>query len=523
MCASLSAHGSEASSLSQSATEDLIRCCYAAQWRPNIEEVRQYVLQGANICELAPFSATTNNINAGNDSYSDNVANHAALVSSCCIPILLRLIKAKSTESVVCSLYESTLSSLDFTLTDEEGNTPFHAMCHPDVDDKDTAAMMQAFVFRVETHPEDLVDWSQKTGFHREKVDPKPWGEIEKDTVNPREGFLSNKRAGKDIVQIAASSQKLSVVWPLISQQPRFDDLLHPISLESVWMWDWKELTHVQQALFSLEDAEIIVANRSTGKLVASCEASHWKVDPAVVYRWVQEGADVCFSDIHMRMPLLHRLIVSGNVEAVRVCCTMISRAATNDCGGAQHRIIDWTVGDVEGNTPLHILCSLSCHDSEIVARILHIVLDRLQKMSSKCFRSLPVAASAAAAFSENALRHDSPPYSKATENTEKHEDLSSLPSEDIVDFLRENKHGESMFSLAAAFGHLANVWKILKERGVAPFPLLLSSDESDNRLPANSYATKVKRKIKLGLRLHDEANWDKIPLEDKCFFVRTV
>lgn len=498
-------------SLPSSPTEALVKCCQATQWRPKLLELRQYVIQGANICEMVSSSPLVNN-EWQEGRHFDEVRGDEA---GCCHrskPLLVWLIEAQSIPHVVCCVSESPLPSLDFTLTDEQGHTPLHAMCRLAVDEEDTVRMIEALVIRLEMHPEDVVDWSQKTGLHREIGAVLPSGGKRNDEASRREDTFRIHEIGDDVLQLATSSQKLGCVWPLICSQPYFADLLSPIFLRRVWLWDWEQLTEAHQASFSLEKAEIIAANRSTGKLFASCVLSGWKTDPAVVNRWVQEGADVCFSDIHMRMPLLHRLILSKNVEAVSACCTIVRRSCLM-CP------VDWTVSDVEGNTPFHALCSLPSHDSDIVANILHIILNRLEKTSPSSFRH---------SNSIGSLRNEESLLDPEVQKNEvigegKGNDSSSPCRYDIVDFLHENKHGDNMFSLAGAFGHLSRVWRILKERGLAPFPLLLSSDGALESGSAYDCMSSSRRMIFLKLRIHSESDWNNVSSEDKAFFVRMI
>lgn len=506
------------------ATKELVASCRSAVWKPKLQEVRKYVLQGANICEMVPLSLLKNE--CLEEIHSEWKCHEDVSITGC-KPLLTWLIGANSIANVLCCLTESPVATIDFTLTDEEGLTPLHAMCSPTVRDEDTAVMVEAFLNRLASHPEDLFDWSQRIGLCSGNVfflsevsrnDALP--RIRPLTEEERFAVITDKCSfaggiGEDVIQFAASSQKLHVVWPIICVAPYFQDQISPIFLQRVWLWDWQQLSSDHQCFFSLDKAEIMVAHRSTGRLLAYCVWTKWKTDPQEVYRCVQDGADVCFSLIHMRMPLLHRLILLGDVEVVRACCSITYDANIP-------RVIDWTVGDVEGNTPLHALCSLPSHASDSVSRILTIVLDRLVEMSPSIF------------LKHNLHNTPSPEKERLspcacrnlTENIAcgaECDSIRSTSSSDVVNFLQENKHGDSLFSLAGTFGHLSMVWGILKERGVAPFPMLKSPVYSCSGASASCSLDVEAKKIILNLQLHDEADWNKISSEDKRFFVRRI
>lgn len=509
---------------SSTATKQLVASCCSAEWNPKLQEVRKYVLQGANICEMVPLSPLKKE---SLEEIHSEWKRHEETSISCCKPLLSWLIEAKSIANVLCCLIESPVASFDFTLADEEGLTPLHAMCCPTVRDEDTVVMVEAFLNRLETHPEDLFDWSQRVGLCSENgfllsetsgndALPRVRSPTEEERLAVNTGKCSfSGGIGEDIVQFSASSQKLHLVWPIIRTVPCFEDLLHPIFLQRVFLWDWQQLSSDHQHFLSVEKAEIIVANQSTGRLLVYCVWTKWKTDPKEVYRCVQDGADVCFSSIHMRMPLLQRLILLGDVEAVRACCSISFDANTP-------RMIDWTVGDVEGNTPLHAICFLPSHASDTVSRILTIVLDRLALMSPSLFL-------------QHTLHNTSPPEKErqspcACQNRKKSvvcgaecDSVTSTSTSDLVDFLQENKHGDTFFSLAAAFGHLSMVWGMLKERGVAPFPMLRSPVYSCSSASPNSSVDTENKKIILNLQLHDELDWNNLSSEDKHFFVRMI
>lgn len=414
-------------------TTPLIKLCQQSNWRPDPILVSTLVSSGANICCLT--------------CKDEDGHRSSSFISK---PVLTWLIEEDNVECVSACLSSSPSDSfssprvIDFTVIDTLGRNPLHALVEVCAPDEDIVSMLSAVVYRLETHPHDVVDWGQRTVLG---------GALRQ--INPTLGL-----EGQTVLSLAAENQKLHVVWPLVRDLPYFSDQIDPIYLPRVWTWEWDALGEDQQ-FFSKVGVEFIHANRSTGKLFQHCVTTNWKPDPNCILRYVKEGANISFADVHMRMPILHRLLFCGDVDCVRACL------ATSDP-------IDFTLGDVDGFTPFHAMCSLTQHP-ETVAALINAILDRIQ-------RTLPILFSA------------SSPFNPPTEST----------VADIVDWRREDNFGNNFFSLAAYHGNLSVVWKVMKDRGV------LLCDEA--------LSVEISGSIPLTMKI-SESDWGLVSESDKRHF----
>eukprot|EP00796_Vickermania_ingenoplastis_P005287 gene5287-3792_t len=247
-------------------------------------------------------------------------------------PLLHHLIENSHVECVAACL--TTRRPIDFTAGDDWGWTPLHFVCPKRVLWEAAAEMMRLMVWRIETHPADVVQW----------------------TLVSHDGY--------DILSCAAKYQKLSCIWPLISHMAEFADHVDPFPLQGVWLYDWENLGGDQE-YFTVNPSAIVRADRVTADLVRHCELHPSDPDEHYVRESVQRGADICFTGPEMNKPLLHHFIVNGFVECTASCLDT-------------ERPIDFTIAAEYGWTPLHYLC---VHNTEKAAEvILTLILDRLKR-----------------------------------------------------------------------------------------------------------------------------------------------
>lgn len=293
-------------------------------------------------------------------------------------PILHTLVKRGNVEAVHACLSSSHV--IDFTLRDSYRSNPLHWMCDATVSDDTTLAMLSAVVERIEASPNDHVDWGQKNG------------------------------GGKTVLMLAAENQKLSLIWNVVKGMPFFDDAIEPLSLGlHVWKWDWDALGTEQQ--FFHINADLIEADRATAGLcqIACSLTPQCHVDLQRIERYIAEGADVLFTDPLEEMPVLHRVLLFGDAEAIQACFTT-------------SRSIDFSLRTY-GETLLHCVCTGEEGKSEQVTKLLHIFLNRIETHPS-----------------------------------------------DNVDWSVKDSKGHDFLSWEAFRGRLSLVWPILKERRVPYF-----------------------------------------------------
>lgn len=130
-------------------------------------------------------------------------------------------------------------------------------------------------------------------------------------------------------------------------------------------------------------------------------------LNPGVVKSCVENGANLLFKGDTLKRPILHELMRRGDVNALRIALST-------------EQSLDFTSQDDHGYTPLHwIFCCRKTVD------LLHAILDRLLV-------------------------------------THKHWD--------IVNWSIQDHRGNDFLSLAAHYGALASVWRVLQERRVRFF-----------------------------------------------------
>lgn len=150
-----------------------------------------------------------------------------------------------------------------------------------------------------------------------------------------------------------------------------------------------------------------------TGRLLRLCRVTEknadFTPDIAAIQRCVAEGAEVMYvGPGSVDCPLLTRFIFSGQVDVVRVC---LGTPAP----------INFSLGNIDGWTPLHVISIRSDKAPEVVGRLLNDIIDRLDRR---------------------------------------------VPG-DVYDWGKRNKHGNDAISWAAHNGHLSTWWRTLVARGV--------------------------------------------------------
>lgn len=244
-------------------TKKLISACRSAHWQPTPSSIQPFIDDGADITIPAVEGKSILH----------------CLAQDGCLPII--------------QLCLSSSSPIDFTRLDVMSCTILHHLCDYSVEAEKSAAILRLIVQRLETHPQDIADWSQK--------------DIQ----------------GRDFIRAAAFHQRLSLFWAIIQELPFFADTLEPFNLscQTVWKWDWENLMahdNTVREYFVLDNEAMIQADILTSTLVQCC----WKapLDVEDVRHLVSSGANVEFSPPGMNWCILKHFVLSGSVECVNIC-----------------------------------------------------------------------------------------------------------------------------------------------------------------------------------------------------------
>eukprot|EP00796_Vickermania_ingenoplastis_P012362 gene12362-8489_t len=122
-----------------------------------------------------------------------------------------------------------------------------------------------------------------------------------------------------DFLWRAATFQKLSLFWPIVSAAPFYAALPKPLLLKGrIWSWDFNALPVEEQALFHLPDPaqQLLGADHSTAQLFALSLQPH--PDPSLVEAMVAAGAKVQFVDPDTHRVPLHTFLTRGLESCVR-------------------------------------------------------------------------------------------------------------------------------------------------------------------------------------------------------------
>lgn len=393
----------------------LLALCEKSQWKPDPNAVKQCVKDGANVCYYAKKVDRTA---LCTDGASKKIEEK---------PILMHLVESHSIEAALACLWfpspeelpNCRAKGINFTATDCAGRTILELLCESTISDEDSEKLLRVIVDHIHKCVDDTIDWS--LGGKCPSQSDFEFG----DEVEPQ-SQLAGWKDTENMLQLAASAQKLHFIWPLLKNEPFFLNLSKPIALKKVWAWDFEKLAHGDQQCFSLEEADVTPGDRSTGKFVQLCWLRNWKITASEVQLWVDEGADVCFTDIHMRMPILHHLVLNEDLHCFKAALS------------TKH-VINFNCEDVNGATVIHEICSFLKNQGEKVSFLWEVLLDRL------------------AATTPSLFCHD----------------IHSIPADghpDTINWLHEDKFGNNFFSTAAYYGNLSLVWNILKARKVSFF-----------------------------------------------------
>eukprot|EP00796_Vickermania_ingenoplastis_P007069 gene7069-5007_t len=285
------------------ATERLAKVFADTKWSPDLDVVQQCVESGADICCRVP-----------------GVHN----------PLLHEVIRRGHVEALRVCL--TTPLAVDFTTKGLFGETVLHCLCLSHLTDEETSLMLRLVVARLQRCLADVVDWFAKNG------------------------------DGMSFFSSAADAQKLSVVWPIIIDEPQIADEVDPIPLRPwVWRTDWEALTEENHAFFTLLGSDVVEADAASAALMKEC----WRHTPntAAVERLVAAGANLCLSAPGVLVPILHILIETGPLECVAACMR-------------SQQPIDFTVRDLRRRTAIHSI--FSTHNArDRVEALLDLVLER--------------------------------------------------------------------------------------------------------------------------------------------------
>lgn len=295
------------------ATEELIRLCKQKgdkYWHLPAAEVEKVVQAGADVTVRTPYLTQ---------------------------PVLCQFIHLGLVDCVKACL--ASPRELDFTVCDFNGNSPLHCICTSTVPPSVAKEMLSLVVYRIETHPTDLVD------------------------LNIRNG------RGDCFVDLMARNQLLSALWPHVRHLPCFADRVSPIGIQNeAWQWDWEKLAEDMQAC--LHPKILIQCDEPTATLFKLSNDDF--PDTAEVRRCVQNGADVLFRPPGTYWSSFHRFLSGGNVECVAECLKT-------------HRSMDFTsVDPYQAATPLHAICCNSMDNKASEEAILKLVLHRLEECAGR-------------------------------------------------------------------------------------------------------------------------------------------
>lgn len=247
---------------SASPTHQLISISRSAHWNPEPHTIEPFLLGGADITLPA----------LDGRSALHSFVQHGRLS--------------------IIELCLTTSSNIDFSRLDVMHATVLHHLCDYSIEAEKSEAILRLIIQRLETHPNDIIDWSQKDN------------------------------RGRDFIRAAAFHQRLARFWPIVQDQPFFSDAVKPFDFphQQVWRWDWETLSkdNSMSQSFYLERDAIIEADYPTARLVQCCWQT--KNDLAEVRLLVRDGADIEFTPPGMIGSTLKQFVLSSAVECVRIC-----------------------------------------------------------------------------------------------------------------------------------------------------------------------------------------------------------
>lgn len=295
----------------EAATARLAQLCEESDYHPNPELVRACVQAGANILYRGPEMP---------------------------LCIFQHLMYRGSVEASLACLH--TPFPIDFTIVCNTHWTPLHTPCDGVLKDEDTVTLLSAMLYRIETHPKDIVDWGRRNIFF------------------------------KDVVSVAAEYQKLHVVWPLLANVPYYADFTTKIPIHGiVWSADYSLLEDEDKESLDVGNVEFIDLDAETQRL---CKLSWLRYpDAREVAACVAAGGDVYATDPVKEHQILFQWIERGEVACVQACL--------------QHarEVVDFMEADADyGRTALHFVCGARVGNpsgESVVQQLLEVLLDYVE------------------------------------------------------------------------------------------------------------------------------------------------
>lgn len=393
-------------------------------------------------------------------------------------PLLHQLISRGAVEAVRSCL--TTPRLLDWTRTDDKGQTPLHLLCRTAM--HQATDILVAIAHRLAAHPGDRIDWEQRD------------------------------HQGVDFLTMVVQQQLLAALWPILREVPHFACQVDPIALRAQpALWDWELLPEDERDRLSVPlaadprapfphnepydneaEADLFVNDDDVARrtrlhrqtvhcrddkvargrrefpsqpqrtaalgnfLSPFLDIRHVHADSVRFYRppvlpaqdddsflsklrelVCDRGGDVMYATYTMKRPVLHEFVFRGYARAVEICLE------------TPHPI-DFTRRGWFGRTALHHICDHPSFQASLDKRNKNNNnKDEEEEMLSSA--PSPVISSATAtsiAMLQRIVRRvDSPRHSLT----------------DVVDWEQRDDHGHDFLTYAAVHGMLSTVWPIVK------------------------------------------------------------
>lgn len=300
------------------ATQRLAALCEQTGWDPSPAAVRRLVVEdGADVCARSNSARSR---------------------------ILHKLVEAGRVEAVKACL--ETPRAVDYTLNSNSfGSSVLHVACEGHLPATTNAALMRALVYRLETHPQDMVDWGQLN------------------------------RDGRPVMGVAARYQRLHCLFPLVQHVPFFADMTERSRLDVVWRWDWEALEEEERAgCFNVSGVTWIEADGPTARLYDLSLRD--EPDVGEVETCIAQGANIHFREPGPFSPTtLHHFFGKKGERVAASCVAACFRTRAQ---------VDFTMREPHCGTVLHWICLKGRHRDDVAA-LLQLVLLRLASRAALC------------------------------------------------------------------------------------------------------------------------------------------
>lgn len=229
----------------------------------------------------------------------------------------------------------SSPSPIDFRVTQNKQEfTVFHCLSRRNTP-KDSRALLYLLFDRVKKHSEDVVDWNLED-------------------LNSDNFFSA-----------VARYHQLCNLWPCIKDHLQLPELV-PICLNCVWEDDWEALGEEEQKYFSPSFSQVFRGNKATQELSLLCRLKGEDVTVSEVDMLIANGADIGFRGPDMDYPIFHYFISRSMIDCVISCLNT-------------SEIIDFTVTDDWGWTPLHFVC-VRRNSADIASLMMTHIIHRIER-----------------------------------------------------------------------------------------------------------------------------------------------